>query len=88
MSLDELDAILDDGKNFEDISNEEYVAFWDAWNDVSYEYMLQQLRDEIKQSQQPQVQPPPRDPHAVYATGDEVIPPPKQYEYVEDTGIY
>ena len=88
MSLDELDAILDDGKNFEVMPNEEYVAFWDAWDDVAYEHTLQQLRDEIEQSQQSQVQTPPRDPNAVYATGDEVILPPKQYEYEENSGIY
>ena len=79
-------------EDFKNITEEEFNAmtpeqinnFYEASGKAEIEY----YKSEKAKKQQSQVQTPPRDPNAVYATGDEVIPPPKQYEYVEDTGIY
>ena len=79
MTLDELKNVT----TIDEMSDEEYDAFRQA-KDEALARKTQQ-----KQSQQPQAQTPPRDPNAVYTTGDEVYDyTPDVYEYVEDTGIY
>ena len=77
-TLDELLSVT----TIDEMSDEEYDAFRQA-KDEALERDAQQ-----KKSQQSQAQTPPRDPNAVYATGDEVIPPAPEFEYEENSGIY
>lgn len=86
MTYEELKNLPDE--EFDNVTIEQEDAYWAVRCAKEIQYYKD--KEAAKKAEQPQAQTPPRDPNAVYATGDEVIPiiiPPED-AYEENSGIY
>ena len=84
-TLEELQNISEDDLNA--MTEEEYNNFCGVRGDKEIQYYKEKV--EARKAEQIQQQTPPRDPNAVYTTGDEVYDyTPDVFEYEENSGIY